>query len=750
VKKNPAKPPAVWRLVYSSLKYWNAIVFVFFLLASAWLWQREVEQLLKTALFELESVVASMDKTIYNAINSMKMLKISAERSLLRKRELPPGFLEALQQRPNKFSADISFLSTSGDALPAYVFGKGTLSGTEERASEISGALLLTPLMVEMLRNMNNPGLAYYVSVSEFGVFYSVPPAKAPSVQWDREIFQRPAHLSVAPQKNPQRQIRWSDVYTDSLGAGKMISLSAPIYDPSGLYRAFVALDIPMKPLQNLLLEKQGGLGDYYVITETHQLLASSTHLKSSVPQVLPRALLDDPDAHAAFLHEKPAACTQKARLHICRLRAKGAPWGAILSIKNHILYLAALRNIWLEISGLLLLAFLLLMSARQKRLEARLRVNDAHYQRILGSSDQGFWEWHVKTRAFSASPRFDLILGYPYQTSPLRLDWRKVTHPDDVVNVRNFILACSRGRQPLRKIQFRAKTKHGQWRWLAAQGKIVETDRHNQPHIVAGSITDITEAQTNTKKLLISRKAAENARREAELANAAKSQFLTAASHDLRQPLQAILLFASALQKNSSTAEREKIARQLLFSAQALSDILNSLLNLSRLERGVMIPHLSLVEIYEIFQRIENEFSSIALKKELRFKLFFPKRPLLFYTDADMLMGILRNLISNAIRYTDWGGVLIGVRTSKSHLRFQVWDTGIGIKEEEMPRIYEEFYQTDNPSRNQEQGLGLGLSIARHMSKLLGCNLDCHSRYGRGTLFELLVPVENPPRTTN
>lgn len=237
--------------------------------------------------------------------------------------------------------------------------------------------------------------------------------------------------------------------------------------------------------------------------------------------------------------------------------------------------------------------------------------------------------------------------------------------------------------------------------------------------------------------------------RDRAEAASQSKSRFLAAASHDLRQPLAAANLFIDALSYSALNSQQAGIVKNLDTAVKALGELLDSLLNISRLDADAIEAHPVDVDCNDIFARLESEFAALAHQKSLRFLLRWPTRKTIFRADPKLLTAILRNLIANAIRYTNHGGVLVAMRVRRGHALFQVFDTGIGIAEHETTKIFDEFYQVGNAQRDRAQGLGLGLSIARRISRLLGYELNCRSRPGRGSVFELRIPLADGAITT-
>jgi CheY-like chemotaxis protein len=170
-------------------------------------------------------------------------------------------------------------------------------------------------------------------------------------------------------------------------------------------------------------------------------------------------------------------------------------------------------------------------------------------------------------------------------------------------------------------------------------------------------------------------------------------------------------------------------------------------LLNISKLDAGIIKPECTRITMPELADWLEQNFAALAAEKRIRFNLHFPARePLAIHSDIGLLKSVLMNLVSNAIKFTSQGGVLIGIRPRGDEALIQVWDTGMGIKAEHLEQIFDEFYQIGNPQRDRGQGLGLGLSIARRALTLLGRNISCRSQFGRGSVFEFRLPLECAP----
>ncbi len=254
--------------------------------------------------------------------------------------------------------------------------------------------------------------------------------------------------------------------------------------------------------------------------------------------------------------------------------------------------------------------------------------------------------------------------------------------------------------------------------------------------------------AQRLAEQLRAETALAEAARHEAELANRAKTQFFAAASHDLRQPLHALGLFAEALrQKSSRDDETMQLINSINQSVDALDGLFSELMDITKIDTGGVEPRPTDFQLDEVFRKIRLHFEPIAFEKGLVLTVRGGHRHA--YADPVLVERIVRNLTSNALRYTTDGGVLVCARTRGNRLLLQVWDTGIGIREADRERVFDEFVQVHDsastPDPHQRKGLGLGLAIVRRLSSLMNAPLGLRSVAGKGTVFTLEVPVGRP-----
>ncbi|MBK6336256.1 MAG: response regulator [Betaproteobacteria bacterium] len=254
-----------------------------------------------------------------------------------------------------------------------------------------------------------------------------------------------------------------------------------------------------------------------------------------------------------------------------------------------------------------------------------------------------------------------------------------------------------------------------------------------------AALVRQLADTEAARRQAEEAQRQAEAARVRAEAADRAKSRFLAAASHDLRQPLHALGLFAAALGQRSHEPESMAIVERIKTLAGSLGALFSSLLDVSKLEAGIVVAAPRDVALAPLLERIANDFAPEALDQGLDL-LVLPTRRVV-RSDPLLLERILRNLVANALKYTQRGGVLVGCRPRGGGVSIEVWDTGPGIPPAEQSRIFEEFYQIGNAERDRAKGLGLGLAIVRRLADLLGHRVELASRPGRGSVFRVQVP---------
>ncbi|MBI5163440.1 MAG: PAS domain-containing protein [Magnetospirillum sp.] len=366
---------------------------------------------------------------------------------------------------------------------------------------------------------------------------------------------------------------------------------------------------------------------------------------------------------------------------------------------------------------------------------EEALRRSEERYALAARGANDGLWDWDVVAGRVYYSTRWREMIGCSDDTiEPSLGGWLNRVHPDDLPAVENALSRILSGSDEHLSVEHRIRHCGGGWRWALVRGLAVYGP--GGPLRLVGSLTDTTAY----------REAVEEMRRARDLAQqalAAKTRFLAAASHDLRQPVQALLCFSGVLQSLLGGHPAAAAVADLDSTLGVLKSLLDSLLDVSRLDAGQVTVTFSDVAVGEILDQVGRELAGRAADKGLRFRVVPCRHHV--RTDPVLLSRMLRNLLENALKYTEAGGVLIGCRHHGDSLTIVVADTGAGISPEHLGEVFEEFFQVGNSERDRRQGLGLGLAIVRRLSHLLRHPVTVRSVVGRGSAFAVTVPVVEP-----
>jgi PAS domain S-box-containing protein len=350
----------------------------------------------------------------------------------------------------------------------------------------------------------------------------------------------------------------------------------------------------------------------------------------------------------------------------------------------------------------------------------------EARLQEALRAGGVMAFEWDRATDQVRHSQNTVQILGFGSKDVVSGSEMLGRIHPDD----RPHVTACIQGvtvDKPSYSVTFRYRRGDGDGEvWLEQVGT-AQFDSDGIPVRIRGLTTDITERKRFEEEISRAQKLAERADR-------AKSIFLAAASHDLRQPLQTLRFLHGALEQQHPHGEQQEIVAGIGHSIDTMSGMLSSLLDINRLEAGNLRPSKSDFAVNEMFNSVAIDLLRPLEQKGLQWRVV--PSALVVHSDKRMLEEMLRNLLSNAIRYTDRGKILLGCRRASDRIRIEVWDTGIGIPGDQLPHIFEEYYC--DPERG---GFGLGLAIVKRLGETLDHRVDVRSTQGKGTRFSIEVP---------
>ncbi|WP_448203480.1 PAS domain-containing protein [Azospirillum sp. sgz302134] len=365
------------------------------------------------------------------------------------------------------------------------------------------------------------------------------------------------------------------------------------------------------------------------------------------------------------------------------------------------------------------------------RRAEAARTQSEERFRSVFEMAAVGIERLALDGRFLDVNAKLCSILGYRREEL-LGRGYRDITDPDDQPAEEALLDRLLGGDIPSYAIEKRYRRKDGRPVWVRVTSSLARITGTEMAYRIS-IVEDITERKAMEEELRF-------AKDEAERANLAKSKFLAAASHDLRQPLQSLFFFAAALAGHIENGAGIQVLRHLEQGLDTLKGLLDSLLDVSRLDAGVVTPVIEDFDVAEVLDPIRTAYAPVASEKGLGWSVESCSAKV--RSDRTLLPRMLRNLVENAVRYTESGLVRVQCRVEGRSVSIVVQDTGIGIPAGHLERIFEEFHQVGNPERDRTQGLGLGLAIVRRLSRLLEHPVEVRSVEGRGSAFRVLVPL--------
>lgn len=403
-----------------------------------------------------------------------------------------------------------------------------------------------------------------------------------------------------------------------------------------------------------------------------------------------------------------------------------------------------------LELSlGLAVLAVLLaligLLSAyvtRLRRARIRLRESDERLQMSLEATSDGLWDWSIDAGRVYFSPGYFTMLGYEVGAFPATYDsWVALLHPDEREAVLREVSTRIQSGREFRS-ELRLRNKSGGWTWILARGKTIAWTRAGRPRRVVGTHTDITDRKRFEEKLV-------QAKEAAETANRVKDEFIANISHEVRTPLNGVMGMLQLLQTAGLSPEQREFVDIALHSSRNLLRVLNDLLDFSKIQAGKLDIREGPFDLVELVGNSLDFFRLQAGEKALELRADIdPSARGRYLGDAGRLRQILFNLVGNAVKFTEQGSIIVEVcelwhpAPGRKRLLFTVRDTGIGIAEKDLSRIFAPFSQVDGSLTRTYQGTGLGLPIVRKLVELMGGNCEVDSEPGKGTSIRFFLVV--------
>ena len=393
------------------------------------------------------------------------------------------------------------------------------------------------------------------------------------------------------------------------------------------------------------------------------------------------------------------------------------------------------------------------------------LQMSQQRLEYALEASRDALWDWNITTGEFYLSHRWFEMTGQASSQDPLQnLDyWYQSIHPEDITGVRTALNRHLDGLELKFQIEHRIQDGLGDWSWVMTRGKIVERSNSGQPKRVVGIISDIHETKmlelrlkkhlSEQKRIRLAtlnmmedaqraRENAEKAKQDAVVANRTKSLFLATMSHEIRTPMNGVLGMAEVLVNTPLTGEQQQYLDTILSSGQLLTNIINDLLDFSKLEAGQMDLVAEPFMLEDVAHSTLELIAPQAIEKNI--SLYFdyqPDTPYQLIGDANRLRQILINLLGNAIKFTQRGSIHLNIISAPavdglSNLLIEVIDSGIGIEKEKQSEIFDYFIQVDQTTTRRYGGTGLGLAISRSLASLMQGTIEVESDIGQGSKF--------------
>lgn len=380
------------------------------------------------------------------------------------------------------------------------------------------------------------------------------------------------------------------------------------------------------------------------------------------------------------------------------------------------------------------------------RRTAEALRRSEESLHLALCGAGASPWSWDARTNTVIWTAEGFALFGIPPQDGGLTFEhWMACLVEEDRARVSESVSRATSAGEPDFRYEYRVRLPRGEVRWITTLGRYSYGE--DGPLGAAGISFDTTERKVMEQEL-------REAKEGAERAAAAKARFLAAASHDLRQPIQGLYMFAASLRGEVSGPEAADNLGHLERAIDSLKALLDGLLDVSRLDAGILEPEARDFCLSDLLDEVRASYAQVAAAKGVAFEVECDGANV--RSDPTLVGRMLRNLVENAVRYTPSGSVTVRCRREGGVVAVEVADTGIGIPADQMDHIWDEFHQVGNPERDRENGLGLGLAIVRRLSALLGHPVSVTSAPGSGSTFTVALPAagrasperrEAPPR---
>jgi PAS domain S-box-containing protein len=380
----------------------------------------------------------------------------------------------------------------------------------------------------------------------------------------------------------------------------------------------------------------------------------------------------------------------------------------------------------------------------RRQEIETSLRESEERYALTVAGTNDGIWDWDLRADRVYYSPVWMKIAGYAEVACTDSRDlWLESLHPDDRTGIFEALKAHLSGKTALYHHIYRLRHQHGYYIWVEGKGRCLRSES-GEPYRMLGTIEDITLKKQAEEELKAAKKAA-------EVANTAKGEFLANMSHEIRTPMNAILGFCDLLLDTDVDERSRRHLRMIADSGRVLLTLIDDILDLSKIEAGKLRLVYEPIDIRALIAGIVEMFSIPARQKAIHFRIEIADHlPRAIHFDGVRLRQILFNMVGNALKFTSCGHIQIAAHCeitleteaeTRITLSLSIEDTGIGIPAEQQARVFEVFTQQEGQNTREYGGTGLGLTITKRLTEMLGGTIALESEVGVGSRFTLVFP---------
>ncbi len=369
----------------------------------------------------------------------------------------------------------------------------------------------------------------------------------------------------------------------------------------------------------------------------------------------------------------------------------------------------------------------------KSKEVEETLRKKEQHLQLLMEVTQQAIWDWDLNANKKTYSDRWFEMLGYDAQQTYNQEDWKDRIHKEDISRIYMDSEAHINGQTEFYETVFRVQHQNGSWLYILDRGKVVERDKEYKPLRFSGTHTNITKEKMAEQKAI-------------EVSHA-KSFFMANMSHEIRTPVHGIAGMASLLADTSLTEQQKEYVNTIKESGDGLLVVINDILDFSKIEAGKMEISAENFDLHDFIKGVASLFYERIIQKRLLFNVTIEEgTPKFIRADKNRLRQILSNLLNNALKFTDKGSISFCVKAfyistlKQPKIMFSVSDTGIGIKSENVAKIFDRFSQEDNSISRKYGGTGLGLSISKSLINLMDGDMELNSEPGSGSTFSFYI----------